>query len=92
MVPQVWRRVWKDAHSTPARFAAGLKIRRGLGLLGLVRSDFIRLAHHGALVRSEPKLRAWLTEQGLDRGYAGYWDANVLRYRAGLAVSTLVQC
>jgi len=52
----------------------------------------VSLAEHGQLPRYERQLRAWLGARALKRGYAGYWDAETMRYEAALSVSPVVQC
>ena len=50
------------------------------------------LATHGKLRSVADDVQSYLRETGVTRGYAGYWDAPVLRYHTGLDVAAVVQC
>lgn len=79
--------------------ARARRIGAGAASLALVAGAAVALAN-GDLVdaqRSEitsraDEIAAWLDEQGVDRGYAGYWSAGPLSYHTGLRVLAVRPC
>lgn len=85
--------LWASTSPRHQGFAALVVALYGIGnIAALPGSGFADQARRGALRSSEPALEAWLVGRGVTRGYAGYWDANVLRYRNRLDVMAVAQC
>jgi hypothetical protein len=63
-----------------------------LNLAALPGGRLAAIAQQGQLRSVGADVEAWLDARGVRRGYAGYWDANVLRYRGRLRVAAVAQC
>lgn len=84
-------------------YGAGTAGRRRLGAgvaaaglvmgaaIGLARGD-IENAQRSEMWAQAVPMAAWLDEMGVDRGYAGYWNAGPLSYHTGLRVLAVRPC
>lgn len=69
--------------------AAGLiVVGAGLALAG----GDLEHAQRGELPAQGARIAGWLADQGVDRGYAGYWSAGPLSYHTGLRVLAVRPC
>lgn len=59
--------------------------------VGMVRGD-IENAQRSEMSAQAAGMAAWLDEMGVDRGYAGYWNAGPLSYHTGLRVLAVRPC
>ncbi len=61
------------------------------GALAVANGDLVRAQQSEITTRADA-IAAWLDEQGVDRGYAGYWSAGPLSYHTGLRVLAVRPC
>lgn len=61
------------------------------GAVAVANDDLVRAQRTGISAQAEA-IAEWLDEQGVDRGYAGYWSAGPLSYHTGLRVLAVRPC
>lgn len=79
-----------EAHRRVAAAVAAAAVVTGAGI-GLVRGD-IELAQRSELSQQADRMADWLGDQGVERGYAGYWTAGPLSRHTDLRVLAVRRC